>query len=631
MMTKLIGSSQQFFRFLFPLSLFGFVWGLTEVIIILIQGRAFPLADKLIIRISIMILIIFNKVFISFVLAMAGWVILRLLKVAHLFAIIIFCSYIFLYYSLRILIPHGYIVNLKTGLIAVTICIPMIISLQFFSSLVSEKVIKLTGLTLLSMTLCILILAVVVNIKHHYHLLYFPGKESSYENLAKDIKPKYNILFIIVDALRKDHLHCYGYKRENTPFMDEFSRHCIIFDNYRSVSTETTTSTASLFTGQYPANHEAFSYQRVLKDDNFTIAEYFKALGYKTALISANVLISKEFNFNQGFDYYQSNNSAPASWLYNEFTRILPELKNSRFFIYLHFMETHTPYLVEERFVAPFVADSFAQQMKAKFGLNQSSNYGGFTRHPAPETQYTTQGEFVALYDGAILQFDYYLQKIVEVLKEQGLDENTIIVVSSDHGEFMGEWGLFCTHGAVPYCAQVDVPLMIKYNDIHLRFPEVMENRNIFRLIVDILHHEPRNSREIENVLKKFSSKFSLSQRGNFSPFIQAISYADRDIKYIFNYSGIDAINIFTLPDLLWPWKVRELIIAENYYNYLYKHQLYKLPDETNFYFVFSLKNKYLKLLKEKITIKESKHSSSKKREVSKELKKKLKSLGYIR
>lgn len=628
----------QYLQLLFVSTLFGIIWGVLEVLIISIQGRTYALSETLLPRLGILLSFVVNKMFISFIGGGATCLISMLLnKVKGMQSLLnsrflhylFFACYFFAYYTVRLFIQHGYMMSLNYGL-AAGLLVLLVMSLAYYFSLyLSDRIIR-TSVKLISfIVVCLLLLTIGNSFYHHNEeIIYYQPNDTGFEDFPRNIKPKYNIVFIIVDALRRDHLHTFGYARKNTPFIDEFSKNCVVINNYRTVATATTKSTASLFTGKYPANAGVHS-SRFLNEENATIAECLKSIGYKTAYICANVSASQKFAFDQGFSYYRFENSAPASWLYNEFVKVLPELSTAPFFVYLHFMETHTPYIIEESFLKYFMNDDYTKRLPFKFGLHQTASYGGAVGNdPCPDKQYNTQGEYIALYDTSILQFDHYFEKMVQALKQQNVYDNTIIVFSSDHGEFMGEWNIFCAHGGIPYNPQTDVPALIKYNDITLKFDEVMENRNIFKVIVDLIRNEPDTADGIKRILSKYCTGYTMSQRGQSTSYTYGYSIADKDYKYIFNPKGIDIRDVFTFPDCFWPWKVRELLVSDTYYNYLYKDQFYALPNETRICVELPVKRILSESLKKGISI--SGKEKTDKQKLDDKTKDQLRSLGYV-
>ena len=134
---------------------------------------------------------------------------------------------------------------------------------------------------------------------------------SEYKTLA-DLKDKPNILWIVMDAVRADHLSCYGYHRETTPNIDRIAGEGALFENAISAASWTLPSHASMFTGLYLSKHATDSEHRYLADNFQTIAELLRSYGYKTYGYSNNPWVGPDTNLNQGFDTYKVNEENPA-------------------------------------------------------------------------------------------------------------------------------------------------------------------------------------------------------------------------------------------------------------------------------------------------------------------------------
>ena len=623
---------------LFVSVLFGIIWGTAEILIILMRGRVYNLSEDLLSRLAILLSYVLSKMFISFVVGIVACLISIVFKKFKLtrklfnlrfLCFISFAAYCFLYYTVRIFMPHGHLISFTCGLLGALFALSGLYLVYYLSSHLSEKFIHIC-VKAVSLVATVILSVCVTNFFLNYNkeIDYYDFLEKGFESSAIGIEPKYNVVFIIADTLGQDRLNAFGYERKNTPFISEFSKNCIVADNYRSVASATSESTASIFTGKYPAD-AGIHKNRFLNDDNITAGECFKSVGYNTSFVSTNVLASGEYNYDQGFNNYSFNNSAQASWVYNEFLKIIDKSSSSPFFIYLHFMEPHTPYAIEDRFIDNFINDDYTKKMPYKFGIYQSSNYGGYAGDPSPDRRYGTQGQYIALYDTTILQFDYYFEKIVRALKEREIFDNTIIVFSSDHGEFMGDWNLFCTHGATPYASQINVPLLIKYNGVYLKFDELMENRNIFKVIIDLIKHEPADSNGIKEILSKHCNGYAISVTGQIQKHKQAFSIQNKKYKYIYNPKGISVGNLYTLPELFWPWRIRELLLADHYFNYLYKDQYYILPDETSVHLGLPVKEDFAVILKKGIAS-TAKKPKGEEEVIDEETMKKLRTLGYL-
>jgi arylsulfatase A-like enzyme len=236
--------------------------------------------------------------------------------------------------------------------------------------------------------------------------------------LALHERSDFNVLFILVDTLRADHLGMYGYKRDTSPNLDALAASGIRFAGQISQSSWTKCSMASLWTGLYPVRTRVLRAYDVLSPEAHTPAEIFQEAGFRTAGIWRNGWIAPNFGFSQGFEIYLS----PAPQRLNRLRRgqapnvtaqgsdadilasaieFLRAHGHERWFLYLHMMDVHQYAYSEEN---------------ALFGTN-----------------------YLDSYDNAIHWVDSLLGHLFAALDERGLRQRTLIVFSADHGEAFGE------------------------------------------------------------------------------------------------------------------------------------------------------------------------------------------------
>ncbi|MFH0813043.1 MAG: sulfatase [Pseudomonadota bacterium] len=220
-----------------------------------------------------------------------------------------------------------------------------------------------------------------------------------------------NVFLIVIDALRPDHLGCYGYGRETSPEIDKIAAEGLRFDNVISQSSWTKPAVASLLTSTYPEVHGVKKIDDILSYQATFLPTILKNFGYVTACIQTNPFLSSEGCFDQGFDYYiELFDKTPgiSKPRIHETVKVayewLDHFKNNPFFLYLHLLDTHNPYAPPEVF--------------QQFG---------------PEEQ--------DLFDGEIRFVDYHIGGLREYLSLKGLQEKTVLIVTSDHGEEFGEHG----------------------------------------------------------------------------------------------------------------------------------------------------------------------------------------------
>jgi arylsulfatase A-like enzyme len=285
-----------------------------------------------------------------------------------------------------------------------------------------------------------------------------------------------NVIVIVVDTLRADHLTLYGYPRNTSPSLVRIAQQGVTFDYAIAPSSWTLPSHASMVTGRYPHEHGVENEQSVLNGHLPVIGEEFQKLGYRTAAFSANQSwFTRLQGFGRGFMHFEDFVGFPigvaAQTPYGEplveiayklhRTRYVPghntaEDINQRalqwidrdsrpFFVFLNYIDTHVPYLpvihYEEQFVRP------------------GHKGGRITKGDEILTPEELQDEMDA-YDACIHYVDVQLQRLFDDLQRRRLGQNTIVVITSDHGEAFNEHGFFHHQNAL-YRELIHVPLVI--------------------------------------------------------------------------------------------------------------------------------------------------------------------------
>lgn len=331
----------------------------------------------------------------------------------------------------------------------------------------------------------------------------YPPASASLENLeagpASSAARRPNVVLVVWDTVRADHLSVYGYERDTTPFLREFARGATLYRRAWSTGDMTLTSHASLFTGLYGNTHGAHladptqipggDFGSPLGGDHVTLAEVLGSAGYRTAgLVANHVYLSEAYGLHQGFRDYEI--SAPfwgrqqpfflrqplrttlVRWLRpqsgaREFSdarevnrrafAILDHLaRRQPFFVFLNYMDAHGPYTPP----APF--DRMFDSSSGDSGPDLAEKILEVLAFERP-LKVNERAHFVARYDGSIAFLDAEFRRLVEKLRRLGLYDNTLIVLTSDHGEAFGRRH-HLTHGLAVYENQVRVPLLIKYS-----------------------------------------------------------------------------------------------------------------------------------------------------------------------
>lgn len=291
---------------------------------------------------------------------------------------------------------------------------------------------------------------------------------------------KPNIVFILIDTLRADHLGCYGYPLPTSPTIDEIASGSIVFTDAVAPAPWTVPSVASVFTSTYPSQHgvlkhkqppasEEGNYVSNVLDGRFeTLAEQLKGSGYATAAFLANAWIDRQFGFAQGFDEYQviraRGGYAPGSAVNQAAIEWIKQNRNKEpLFIYVHYMDVHEPYNAPAAYRAPF--ERRVQELMKEQGLTKLTaqstalNPGRLVDVNRALVGYLEY--WIARYDAGIRHCDSHVGELRDGLVEIGLWDDAFVVITADHGQELGEHG-GGGHGLSLFAHQLDVPLIIQ-------------------------------------------------------------------------------------------------------------------------------------------------------------------------
>jgi len=311
------------------------------------------------------------------------------------------------------------------------------------------------------------------------------GWERLAENLAVGKLPPAtsnapNVLLIVLDTVRAKSLSVYGYERPTTPQLEGLSKSGVLFERAIATAPWTLPSHASMFTGRYPYEL-SLDWLTPLGTQYRVLAETLSEQGYLTGGFVANLLYcTYEFGLHRGFAHYEDFQISPeqlvasatlvrrvanAEWLrkltnnhrklgYKTAAQVnrdllgwLSRIEGRPFFAFLNYFDAHTPYLPSEPFASKFAR-----------GLRPLKGWSGTPRKWTPKEIQAEQDA----YDGAIAYIDHHIGVLMEQLGKLGLLEDTLIIITSDHGEAFGEHG-FMGHGNSLYLPELHVPLLIRF------------------------------------------------------------------------------------------------------------------------------------------------------------------------
>jgi len=255
-----------------------------------------------------------------------------------------------------------------------------------------------------------------------------------------------NVLLISIDTLRADHLGCYGYHKRLTPNIDEFAKESVVFRNAIATSPWTLPSHVSMLTGHLSSLLGVRSDDDKLSPAVSTLAELLREQGYLTASFNGGGFVGASYGFDQGFDtFFSLYSDRPSSKYLNEieainkFTmRFLTNNKGKKSFIFYHTYQVHAPYLFHEGF-----SERGADECKDAYDL-------------LPECHIA--------YEGEVEYMDSHVGKLFDFLKERGLYDDTLIILTADHGEdFVEDKRGMAEHGYLLYDELIKVPLIIRF------------------------------------------------------------------------------------------------------------------------------------------------------------------------
>lgn len=266
----------------------------------------------------------------------------------------------------------------------------------------------------------------------------------------------YNVILISMDACRADHLSCYGYHRKTTPNIDKLAKQGALFKNCYSQSSYTLASHACMLTSLYPSVHGAnFTYSRSLKNSIPTIPGILKTKGYKTVAWVGGPQLDPHWNLSKDFDYYfTKSNLLSKNIIYS--LEWVKEHKKDKFFLFIHGMDTHYPFYP----IGKFAKKNSKLVNKKDMILKNIKSEFNILDHKVINKR--KQKFLIDLYDDAISHVDKYIGQLIKTLKKMQLYDKTIIIVTSDHGEELGERGYFFKHGDSLYQELIHIPLILK-------------------------------------------------------------------------------------------------------------------------------------------------------------------------
>jgi arylsulfatase A-like enzyme len=326
-----------------------------------------------------------------------------------------------------------------------------------------------------------------------------------------------NVLIIIVDTLRADHLSPYGYSRDTSPYLTQLAQQGVLFENAIAPSSWTLPSHASMLTGLYPHESRVQAGKDILSGSLPNLGETMRRRGYRTAAFSANYeLFTRDHGFIHCFSHYEEyeqsiggilekvplsklilealshvtigekfayfgEKNAPTTERVDKNALDWIEKGHRPFFVVLNYFDLHEPTLPPEHYLHMFTTNPKARTQNVYFDEKCTA----YAVKPlcAPEMP-----QIVDVYDGSIRYVDGSIQHLLSELTGRGVLQNTIVVFTSDHGQEFGDHGIY-GHGKSLYRQVIQVPLIIWKPGLvpaSVRVPTPVSTTDIAATILDL-------------------------------------------------------------------------------------------------------------------------------------------------
>ena len=451
-----------------------------------------------------------------------------------------------------------------------------------------------------------------------------------------------NVILLIVDAWRTDSLGCYNKDSDATPNIDEFSKNAVLFKNAIAQSSWTTNSSATMFASVYPMEHKYSNYECRVSNKFNTIAEFLKNQKYKTFGISTNPHVSKRNGLVQGFETFVEDTmwkNTNCDEINERFITWLDNHKGRKFFAMLWYIDPHSPYEPPAEYIDKYIV---TKEERSNI-TNMAKRKAGRRKGPITEIEKEVAKK---LYKGEVNFFDTEFPKLINYLKSNGLLENSIIILTADHGESFWEKNFLGKrikgHGGSLYEEEIRIPLIIllpgqkegkviaekvQHNDI---LPTILEYVNPHSNVTDIPFLRGCGLKTLidgNKLKRKYFFSQVINTKGGMDSYLWMESVQTESFKLVATHQYRK--TIFSPPD----FQLFNLETGESKCN---------ITDENNKVLFEELKEQLL-LWKDKLegaeaglkkpTSKissESNKSKSRGRSEEERLKERLKSLGYV-
>ena len=348
------------------------------------------------------------------------------------------------------------------------------------------------------------------------------------------------VVFILLDAARADRLSMYGYKRNTTPNIDRLAKRGVIFTNHFSQATWTRLSIPSIFYSRYfikpilPASHHVLvSSPRLLFQDldpaSVSLTDLLSANGFRTCMISAQPWLNRTSFIGKQFDEAYTLHAdlkfsnylghLKGSDVIDHTIQWIRKSKDSRFFLYIHLMDTHFPHFLEEDAKQFLKEEGLSAQVPARFMDSGKPKDGTDIVLNPSERKYLD-----AVYDGDLRYVDRQLGRLFNFLNDNQMLEDTLIVITSDHGENLLELPGRWEHSDRWHDTVARVPLIVFY-------PKKLRPRRVTFLTESV--------DTVPTILGLMSIPLSKGKRFDGTNLIETLNSKSRLKKYVYSENAM--------------------------------------------------------------------------------------------
>lgn len=281
-----------------------------------------------------------------------------------------------------------------------------------------------------------------------------------------------NLILITVDTLRADHLNTYGYQRNTAPELAARAANAVVFEHVFAQWPKTVPSMVSMFTSTYAHTNGIMfgSRGQRVPESLTTLTEVLRDHGFVTHGITSNAVLAAATSFSQGFSQYdqtwldlsRGREHSRADHVTDLALRALNRLKDKKYFLWIHYVDPHYQYRPPAPYDRMFVGDRFYNKERIlKVNAEDTNYYDGIAKRAWDLDQSNEWDFYIAQYDAEIRFLDDQLKRLFSEFDKQRVWKNSVVVLTADHGESLGENHYFFEHGWFPYTACSNVPLMV--------------------------------------------------------------------------------------------------------------------------------------------------------------------------